>query len=101
MGRSNIYKCEKCENQLYASLNDTRGIHCEVLAVKCLDCNEVTDSAIRGNNRYTKENVRDPEFVECKPACLKCRSFNVVKWDVKCPKCNGNMIDKGVAILWD
>ena len=95
MGTSHRYECEKCEKQVIASLTETDGMSSKVLAVKCNECNEVSDSVTEHQLDWNNEIIKQ------KPSCQECGSKNVVKWDGKCPECDIPMIDKGIWMLWD
>jgi len=95
MGTSHRYECAKCKKQVIASLTETEGMSSRVLAVKCNDCGEVSDSVIEQHFDWNDETVKN------EPICEECRSKNVVRWDGKCPKCNVIMVNKGMEMLWD
>lgn len=95
MGTSNYYRCDKCDKTVTASLNDVVGMSSKVMAVKCNDCNEVSDTIIEQHTDWNNETVT------LTPSCDKCGSENVVKWDKSCPNCGDIMRDNGVALHWD
>lgn len=94
MGTSHSYECEKCKKNVTASLTETEGMSSKVLAVRCNDCNEVSDSVVERKFDW------NDEIIKLEPSCKECGSKNVVKWDGKCPDCEIPMIDKGIYMLW-
>lgn len=95
MGTSHYYKCEMCNKTVSASLEDVTGMNSKVMAVKCNDCGEVSDSAIEQHTDWNNETVT------ISPSCYKCSSENIVMWDQSCPNCGDVMSDNGVATHWD
>ena len=95
MSCSHYYRCRKCEKTVSASLVDVVGRSFKVMAVKCNDCGEVSDSTIEQTFDWNNETVVTV------PNCYECGSENVVKWDDKCPMCGDMMSDDGIALLWD
>jgi len=95
MGTSHSYKCKQCDKNIVASLHETEGMLSKVQAMKCNDCNEVSDCTIATKNSLSGE------FNNIIPICECCESQDIVQWDNLCPKCNSAMDDNGLFMLWD
>ncbi len=95
MGTSHYYKCDKCDKTVTASVEEVFGRNFKVMAVKCNDCGDVSDSTIEQHMDWNNETVI------LSPNCENCGRENVVKWDKTCPTCGDIMNDDGVAAYWD
>ena len=95
MGSKSIFKCASCGYEAEVSGGIDCGFHANTETMICVNCRKLVDVLTGIEGKQSKADIG---------LCPECSTKNVNSWDQNdkpCPRCEGEMEQGPITMMWD